>query len=79
MRYVLMVVGFLAGTAALISRRSHTHVDYQDLYVAMFVAAAVFFAAGAATVDIVAQIKAGQKASGKDSAPTEAKAQQQDT
>jgi len=68
MRYFLMVVGFLAGAAGVFGYGS-ARPEYERLCLAIFIAGAVCFAAGAATVDIVEQIKAGQKSGDKGTAP----------
>ena len=77
MRYFLMVVGFVAGAGGLFAYGYGSHRSEEDLlYVAIFIAGALFFAVGAATVDIVEEIRAGRKGGEKRIAPVEGKAQQ---
>jgi hypothetical protein len=75
MRYFLMVVGFLGGAAGLFGY-GNDHHDYERLWLAIFIAGALFFAVGVATVDIVEEIRAGRKGGEKRIAPVEGEAQQ---
>jgi len=76
MRYFLMVVGFVAGAGGLFAYGYGSHRSEEDqLYIAIFIAGALFFAVGAATVDIVEEFRAGQNGSHRQTAPMEEKVQ----
>lgn len=70
MRYFLMIAGFLMGALSLYNwaiQNEPLDAHMRQLELSIFIASAVFFAIGAATVDIVQEIKRGRKGVGKNS------------
>jgi len=78
MRFFLMVVGFLAVVVGMGGGSRGSDYPDRPLCLSLLVAGAVFFAIGAATEDLVTEMRRGRKGVGEGGAPVEGKGQQRD-
>jgi len=78
MRFFLMIVGFLAAAVGIAGAADEGRLRDQPVFLAFLVAGAVFFAIGAATEDLVTEMRRGRKGVGESGAPVEGKDQQRD-